>query len=548
MYAALRHPDSIRLLELTQLDTVEASLQGRLVPRRLCERPVYTALSYVWGDEICKGAITIGDESVPIGRNLCECLKELSSHTGAITIWADQLCINQTDEAEKEHQVQMMGRIYSEAELVIGWIGLSTPENQLALKAFKAVGAGLINQRSAEKSKLALRDLYDTGHFTSPADLASPGSAIWRAVTKFTQLAWFERLWIVQEACLAKALELRCGSEAIDGDTFFGGIEGFSTMVTIPPHPRLLEPYRRALVLGKIRQRILSRNPPTLHRAAHILGTWKCGNDQDRLNALLGISYRDKACPWFEPRYSVSAPEPFEDFAKRHMESNQSLEILHFAGVGDGDVFQVEMIGDEPHLHLKLPADDAPSWVPDWRVRTRPLSLTTDRADEPVAAFQATMTKPDYHLDTSSRILHVRAYEIDKISACGIPNCDRALQAMELSANDIFISWFKTAESSVAAPDMTRMFGFTLLMGGLVQAIERPQVSIPAAEIAEYFDAWAGIYLGQSLLRQEIPRSGSNGIEKATHFAYLAEEVCRNRTFLSLSVVTWVLVLSLPPL
>lgn len=37
--------------------------------------------------------------------------------------WIDALCINQQDGAERNHQVQQMGDIYSKADLVVSWLG-----------------------------------------------------------------------------------------------------------------------------------------------------------------------------------------------------------------------------------------------------------------------------------------------------------------------------------------------------------------------------------------------------------------------------------------
>lgn len=38
-------------------------------------------------------------------------------------LWIDAICINQATTLEKNHQVSMMGMIYSQAECVIVWLG-----------------------------------------------------------------------------------------------------------------------------------------------------------------------------------------------------------------------------------------------------------------------------------------------------------------------------------------------------------------------------------------------------------------------------------------
>jgi len=72
-------------------------------------------------------------------------LRELRSGVKTITVWLDQICINQGDEDEKEQQVKLMARIYSQARQVIGWLGESTPPFSLALKAFQALGLSTIS-------------------------------------------------------------------------------------------------------------------------------------------------------------------------------------------------------------------------------------------------------------------------------------------------------------------------------------------------------------------------------------------------------------------
>jgi hypothetical protein len=127
-------------------------------------------------------------------------------------------------------------------------------------------------------------------------------------------------------------------------------------------------------------------------------------------------------------------------------------------------------------------------------------------------------------------MLRVRALEVDEILACGIPNCD-VLQALGLSINDIFQSWFEVCREIATTSKKRAMFSRTLLMNGRVRAIERVQVEISPDKIEEYFDEWAERNLGEPTHREDNPSPVNEELDKATHFAYLAEEICRNRSF-----------------
>jgi hypothetical protein len=82
--------------------------------------PTYVALSYAWGRDDPTHRILIDDETIMVRQNLYEFLLECR-HCDAI--WIDALCINQQDNAERSLQVQMMGRIYSSAQVVWAWLG-----------------------------------------------------------------------------------------------------------------------------------------------------------------------------------------------------------------------------------------------------------------------------------------------------------------------------------------------------------------------------------------------------------------------------------------
>ncbi|KAG9499540.1 hypothetical protein J7337_007996 [Fusarium musae] len=129
---SLAHRDSFRLLHLEPSPNHSADLKGSLHHAILSDcgydliEP-YTALSYVWGDVSQKGAIHLGDNAKEITASLEAALRDLRDKSRVCRIWADALCIDQSNNAEKGVQVALMGRIYTTAHHTVIHLGKSPP-------------------------------------------------------------------------------------------------------------------------------------------------------------------------------------------------------------------------------------------------------------------------------------------------------------------------------------------------------------------------------------------------------------------------------------
>jgi hypothetical protein len=126
------NPDMLehRLLVLGGCDGPVADINCELIHARLkqqnhpkanqdeAEVP-YEALSYVWGNLEPSAYIYLHGQRQRVTLELFQALKALRPLGNSFRLlWVDALCINQTDIQEQNHQVRLMGRIYSEASNV----------------------------------------------------------------------------------------------------------------------------------------------------------------------------------------------------------------------------------------------------------------------------------------------------------------------------------------------------------------------------------------------------------------------------------------------
>lgn len=81
----------------------------------------YEALSYAWGVVDMTDNIRMNGRRLGVTNNLYTALRYLRFQDKDRILWIDAICIDQANEREKQHQVQQMGKIYSQAEGVIFW-------------------------------------------------------------------------------------------------------------------------------------------------------------------------------------------------------------------------------------------------------------------------------------------------------------------------------------------------------------------------------------------------------------------------------------------
>lgn len=171
----------------------------------------YVALSYSWGDpRATRVPIVCDGKDIDITPSLAGALRMLRHPTQWRCMWADGLCINQDDDVEKGRQVVVMDKVYEYASEVVVWLG-PDPEN-IASDCFDLI-------QDTNKYLDALMLLPD-GNFevSAPIDRQRLNSdpSRWAKVIKLTSLSWFQRVWVVQEAALAKRCVLVWGRQQMD--------------------------------------------------------------------------------------------------------------------------------------------------------------------------------------------------------------------------------------------------------------------------------------------------------------------------------------------
>lgn len=137
-YQRLEDPSSIRVLELLPAEAREAKLRCNIIHityqgRKDNDNIPYEALSYVWGDRVGTRPIMCGRQFIVITPSCEAALRRLRKRRTSRILWIDSICIDQSMEAvhERNHQVQLMGDIYSRAQRVLVWLG-SGPDISLA--------------------------------------------------------------------------------------------------------------------------------------------------------------------------------------------------------------------------------------------------------------------------------------------------------------------------------------------------------------------------------------------------------------------------------
>jgi hypothetical protein len=539
-FAPLAH-DEIRLMNLqSRLENGHIDIRGNLTTHRLRDKPEYTALSYVCGYEATDDPfISFNDIHIQIRKSLFEAIKELMHDRQELTLWTDQICIDQADAKEKQQQIRLMSKIYAHAERTIGWLGAHSEDSLSAINQLLVLGVttpGLTDSQDAYVKGLVAQFGLGVVHYITVRALGldSPDGQELRSLF---ERDWFKRLWIIQEASLSRNLVIQCGHSTMAGGPFFEAVGIICSIITRQALPWMLKPYRNAYRILQLRREIAQGKLHSLPRLASTLSAWDCTKEEDRLGALFGLAFRnDPDGAWFNPpatdpgmnRYR----EVYTTFARDYMNGHQShpLDFLHFVSCSDVRSNELLTEGPERRLVIGSPARDLPSWVPDWRVQTRPLTLLQDPHSDQSDKYAATSSDTCFERGDDAHALRLRARFVSKVADCGVIYNDAVMTTENRSPNwtvhHAFGSWWHHFKKYFPSTEYERIFASTLVMDGKVQRTERPGMSINPEDAPTLL----GKYLGVLFNGLDADAIITKEDDATTEFEYHAEEVCRYRT------------------
>jgi hypothetical protein len=119
-----KHRKGIRLLDL-DAGVGHSPLRGHLrhVFMDSLLKPEYETISYVWGDTALVEKCLVGDKSIPIPASAGSALRCMRLPDAIRTLWIDCICIDQSNDCEKGHQVGLMADIFQSSRRTLAHLG-----------------------------------------------------------------------------------------------------------------------------------------------------------------------------------------------------------------------------------------------------------------------------------------------------------------------------------------------------------------------------------------------------------------------------------------
>ena len=216
-YRPLKQDDSIRLLKIHPATAAEDQIKCDLEEYKIGESPSYEAISYVWGTACGRTSILLSFGALSVTQSLGVALQRFRWPTEPRFLWADAVCINQKDVAERNKQVKLMRRIYENASGVVVWLGFDDGSVTTAVSLINDIFETACRHSNLDLDSVAQYsgDVDDFVDFPPNPLFPPSGSDLWQPLINFFSRDWFERTWIVQEITSAAQVKVFCGDHEI---------------------------------------------------------------------------------------------------------------------------------------------------------------------------------------------------------------------------------------------------------------------------------------------------------------------------------------------
>jgi hypothetical protein len=343
--------DEFRLLILIPAVSLSAPLRVLIFHDNVYNPEAsYAALSYTWasqleGNDDNNGeleAVYVDGQETFLHQNLAKALRSIRIDKPQC-VWADALCIDQSNIAERNVQVTLMRQIFSKATNVWAWLGPTAKGSDLAMDFL------------AHLAKHSRED--HIGGWLGNEGMHPSKYPDWEGLRALMARNWWKRAWIVQEFALAQNVIFICGDrrlsaddlEAADHLIFMEFTPSKNERVTaltraVDINPRVLDPARN---LMSLRRRLQQGEQLSALATLQMTRLTNATDPRDHLFAKIGLSGREliDLCP---PDYAAKPEDTWFRFSSEYIKQKKDLYVICLAGM-------------QPRTYHSLP-----SWLPDW--------------------------------------------------------------------------------------------------------------------------------------------------------------------------------------
>jgi hypothetical protein len=386
---------------------------------KLESKPLYNALSYTWKDHNVESSraqptIVLDGHEMPITRNLWLALARFQKYAFAdgeyfapfpagMALWVDAVCINQTDNRERNHQVRHMRQIYQNAECINIWLG---PE-------FEGSSLGMDLALELEQDVRALGSLTVPYEWINPlmrSKIKDPEQKdIWEALSRIHRRPYWRRLWIVQEIVSNLQTYVHIGPKTTHlmpllttGQAIFETEDAQNARTQTSVQHDLLAAFESQAIVA---DRISFCDPDYEgHDLLDLLRKYRhhhSSNPRDKVYGLAGLakSYNGKQLPI---DYDLPVSEVFQDTALYIIDGSKELDIICSTEKSECDC------GGDAHRDVLLP-----SWVPNWNCV--PKSWSRMKFDTEIPLDAALKSKAVVKLSSDHKVLRCRGLKLGSI-------------------------------------------------------------------------------------------------------------------------------------
>ena len=390
----------IRLLFLEGAEQYDDPLVCRLKHVALAATPDaqlqhYNALSYWWGPptfdngEPNTATMSLDGAQCLVNRTLADGVRQyrsLGRAAGMLPIWVDALCINQSSNEEKSHQVRLMRRIYSGSRTVFvhlhdqGFVEATTggPLPALTDSAMQFISSvtmkkKLLDSLEGLEYEYSDRDVVEPGRFGTilearqvplPANFQEPDLAV--CAPSFSRLlgsTWMSRIWVIQEVVASTSCNFMFGGPAehlVSLDDLVAATWCLMWLYTSVDARRLREmlssryiPARSAVATETLRFMLTAKTEQQVASLVELATRFRLSgatNPRDKVYGLLGICNEGEDL--LLPDYDCSVETVYVESAVVMLDS--------------GGPWALTYLLPEAGMYQQTGDLDLPSWVPEW--------------------------------------------------------------------------------------------------------------------------------------------------------------------------------------